>query len=377
MTLIADNDIFALCAVVFGLAWLGFWADGNKLGKKTSGALWVIVGGIALSNLHVTPFQSPVYDVVGGYLVPLGIPLLLFKADLRKIFKESGGVMITFMVASIGTMTGAVVGFYAIDLGDIGPKAAGVYTGGFIGGSMNFVAVSQAVGMTPSEFSVALGANSVVSVMALMTLVTLPSLAVIRRMVPSPIMDNMNAGDGDKAHEQEGKKMRLTHISGALALSFIICTAAYHAAEALGISQYSILFVTTLAVLVANIFPAAMDKLEGEFDTGMLIMYTFFAAVGLGTNVTTFIESALNLFVYSILIVVVHLLVVLLVARLLKVDLAEALVASAAALVGPAPTAAIAISQGWRTLVTPGIMCGIFGYVIANFIGVTITKLLS
>ena len=50
---------------------------------------------------------------------------------------------------------------------------------------------------------------------------------------------------------------------------------------------------------------------------------------------------------------------------------------SGAALVGPAPTAAIAISKGWKELVTPGIMCGIFGYVIATFIGVSVTALLS
>ena len=63
--------------------------------------------------------------------------------------------------------------------------------------------------------------------------------------------------------------------------------------------------------------------------------------------------------------------------RLLKIQLDEAIVASGAALVGPAVTAAIATSKGWRHLVTPGIMCGIFGYVIATFIGVSITAMLG
>jgi uncharacterized membrane protein len=76
-------------------------------------------------------------------------------------------------------------------------------------------------------------------------------------------------------------------------------------------------------------------------------------------------------------IILVHLTIVLLAARILKIDLAEAVVASGAALVGPTVTAAIAISKGWRTLVTPAIMCGIFGYAIATFIGVALTKLLS
>jgi uncharacterized membrane protein len=76
-------------------------------------------------------------------------------------------------------------------------------------------------------------------------------------------------------------------------------------------------------------------------------------------------------------IIITHLVIVLLAAKLLKVDLAEAVVASAAALVGPAVTAAIATSRGWRTLVTPGIMCGIFGYVIGTFIGVSVTAILN
>ena len=65
------------------------------------------------------------------------------------------------------------------------------------------------------------------------------------------------------------------------------------------------------------------------------------------------------------------------ISQIFKVDLADAIVASGAALVGPAVTAAIAISRGWRNLITPGIMCGIFGYAIATFIGFAVTKLLS
>jgi uncharacterized membrane protein len=109
----------------------------------------------------------------------------------------------------------------------------------------------------------------------------------------------------------------------------------------------------------------------------MLLMYLFFAAVGAGTDAITFISNALNLFFFGMIIILVHLLLVLVGARLLKIDLAEAIVASGAALVGPAPTAAIAISKGWKELVTPGIMCGIFGYVIATFIGVSVTAMLD
>ena len=141
--------------------------------------------------------------------------------------------------------------------------------------------------------------------------------------------------------------------------------------------QYNILIITVLTLLVANLFPKAFSNLKGDFTIGMLLMYLFFAVVGAGTNATIFLSEALYLFFYGMVIIIVHLSIVLLFAKIFKVDLADAIVGSGAALVGPAVTAAIAISRGWRDLITPGIMCGIFGYAIATFIGVAVTKLLS
>ncbi|MFT5332617.1 MAG: putative membrane protein [Halioglobus sp.] len=376
MALIPSDNVFALGAILFGVAWLAFWVDSHPIGKKTSGVIWALGISMLLSNTGIIPFSSPAYDFVGGSLVPLAIPLLLLKGDLRKIFRESGGVMLSFLIAGSATVIGALVGFFLLDLGDIGPKVAGVYTGGWIGGAVNFLAVSQAVEMTPQEFSVAISASSVVSVTALMILIALPSIRFITAFFP-PITSVSSSLDAIEQDGKEAPRLRLTHVSGALALSFVICALAQLMSEYLAMSQYAILFITVLTIAVANLFPKAMAALEGEFEIGMLLMYLFFVAVGAGTDAISFIASAFNLFIYGMIIILIHLAVVLLGAKLLKIDLAEALVASAAALVGPAVTAAIATSKGWNHLVTPGIMCGIFGYVIATFVGVSITAFLS
>jgi uncharacterized membrane protein len=376
MSIISDQNILALGAILFGLAWLGFWIDTTPLGKKTSGVVWVIAAAMMLSNFKLIPFSSPPYDFVGGTLVPLAIPLLLFKADLRKIFRESGPVMLTFAIASAATVAGAVIGYYLFDLGEIGPKVAGVYTGGWIGGAVNFIAVSQAVEMTPSEFSISIGASSMVSNIALMLLVAIPSIGWITRQLPEHEAAATAEQAGDEAHQQS-TTFKLTHVTGAIALSFTICAVANVISNWLSMTQYNILFITVLTLVVANLMPKTLHTLEGDFDLGMLFMYIFFAAVGAGTDVSFFFSAALMLFAYGMFIIILHLLIVLFAAKLLKVDLAEAIVASGAALVGPAVTAAIATSRGWRSLVTPGIMCGIFGYVIGTFIGVSITALLN
>jgi len=376
-SLIAADDILALGSLIFGLVAFSFWIETTKVGKATSGVVWLIVGALALSNMGIIPYSSPLYNTIFQYAVPLSIPLLLMKANLRTLFHECGAVLKIFFFAALGTGLGCILAFYLLDLGPIGPKVAGVYAGGWIGGAVNLVAVSQAVEMTETELATALSASSPVSIGALMILVTLPSIALIRRWIPSKVIDDTGEVSDQAEHSEDVQQMRLTHISAALTLSFIICAISAKTSAALGFGQYNLLLVTVLTIVVANIIPNKLAKLQGEFNLGIFFMYLFFAAIGAGTNLTEFLVSAPILFFYGVLIILIHLAFILLCAKLFKFDLAEAIIASAAALVGPACAAAIAISRGWRELITPAIMCGIFGYAVANFIGVAITKLLG
>lgn len=302
--------------------------------------------------------------------------MLLFKADIRKIVRESGKVIVTFMVASAATVIGAVIGFYLLNLGEAGAKVAGTYTAGYVGGAMNFLAVSQVVQMSKSEFASALSASSFVSIIALLVLITLPSIRWVVRFLPA---SDRAGGTAVGASEPVSQRPRISlrHLTGAIALSFGICAASAVIGETIGQTQYNILFVTLLTIIVANLFPRAMEALQGEFEIGMILMYLFFAMVGSSTNFTEFAGPALHYFLYGMFIIVLHIVIVLGMARLMKVDLAEAVVASGAALVGPAVTAAIAISQGWRTLVTPAIMVGVLGYVIGTFVGVAVATFLG
>ena len=51
--------------------------------------------------------------------------------------------------------------------------------------------------------------------------------------------------------------------------------------------------------------------------------------------------------------------------------------ASNACILGPATAAGLAGTKGWKTLVTPGILVGILGYAIGNFIGVGLANWLA
>ena len=377
MSLIPDDNIFALVAVLFALAFLGFWTDRHNKASRIPGVVWILAVAILLSNTGVIPLEAPVYGFVGGYVMPLGIPLLLYRANIRQIFREGGMVLPIFLVASATTAIGAVVGFYLFDLGEVGPKVAGVYGGTFIGGMVNFIAISEITELSPTEFSALLSPSAPVSIIALMALITIPSLRWFQARFSIKDHGQHEMLAQTQEAEVSRPEFRLRHTSAAIALSAVICALGNAVANSLGLPNYSLFFITLITVILANLIPQYLEKITGDFELGMIFMYLFFAMIGAGTDFTSFAGTAPLYFLYGMFVIVFHLTVTLTVAKLLKLDLAETIVASGAALVGAAATAGVATSKGWKNLITPAITIGMLGYVIANFVGVTIYSLLS
>jgi uncharacterized membrane protein len=207
-------------------------------------------------------------------------------------------------------------------------------------------------------------------------LATLPAMPFIRRHFPSEIIDSadriVTPGAADSV-----PRFLSDHVALGIAISLAICAVSSYVSNLLGLGNYNLFFITLITVVLANIAPRQFARLEGDFAIGMLCMYAFFAIIGAGTDAISFIYSAPILFVYCSYLLGVQFVVLLLGTKLLKIDLATALIGGAAAIVGPAAAAALATTKGWKTLITPGITIGILGYVVANFVGVAIFKWLS
>jgi uncharacterized membrane protein len=380
---INGNDVLALTAIVVFLVWLGFLADASRIGRAMPGVVWILIVGALLSNLHVTPYSSTVCNFIGEYVVSAAIPLLMLKSDLKRVFIESGRVMIGFGAACVGIVAGVLVGYFVLAPWHVGAKVAGFYASAFIGGTISMVAVGNAVQMTPAEIAAATGASMIPSVLGLMALVAIPNLGVVKRHLPCSLTAAGAQNQSDIQSTALVPEFRLTHITGALALTFGICALARiveHQVAAIvnrDQSHYNILYVTAITVVVANVFPRQLHKLRGEFELGMIFMYMFFAMIGLGTNVTAFLNNAVSLFFYVIILLGVGIVVTLLLCKLLRLDLSEAITGLGAAIVGPAATVAVVAGKGWHSMVSPAVMTGIFCHIVGNFAGIMLATLLS
>lgn len=56
--------------------------------------------GLAASNLGLISSEAKAYSIVLEFLLPLAVPLLLFRADLRRVIKSTGKLLLAFLLGS-------------------------------------------------------------------------------------------------------------------------------------------------------------------------------------------------------------------------------------------------------------------------------------
>ncbi len=376
--LIGPDQHFAIWAVLFGIAGFGFWCERYPFGRRYSGVMLLITLAIVLSNLRIIPTSAPAYDIVWQYLVPLAIPLLLFQADLKRIFREAGRTLIAFIIGSAAVVAGVLVGISLIDLGAEESKLAGIFTGTYIGGSLNFAAVAEATRFEDDTvLTAAVAADNVMTNLHLLIIVFLPGVAAFARRFPNRHGHGPAApAAGDSGPVHTVPSLDVAGLLGALALAFALAAIGTGGAAALGRPEYAILLTTALALVIATFGQKLVAGLSGYTEAGNILMFVFLATIGASADIWLLIEIAPVLFLFATIIVGVHLLLIFGIGRLLKLDLAEICIASAVCVGGPASAPAIASAKGWHDLVLPGVLAGSFGYASGSFIGIAVFELL-
>jgi uncharacterized membrane protein len=376
--LIGPEQDFALWSILIALAGFGFWCERYPWGRKYSGVMLLITAAIVLANLKIIPTSAPAYDAVWNYIVPIAIPLLLFEADLKRIVRESGPTLIAFIIGSAGVVAGVLIGVSLLDLGPGEVELAGIFTGTYIGGSLNFAAVSEASGFQDgSMLAAAVAADNVVTNLHFLLIILLPGIAWMARHYPTRHMDKAQFTKESPANLHHVRDLDIAGLLGALALAFMLAAMGKTLAEYAGRPQFAILVTTALTLLVATLLPQQVQKLSGHREAGNVMMFIFLASIGATADIWQLIAVGPVLFLFASVIVIVHLILLFGVGKLLRLDLAELAMASAVCIGGPSSAAALASARGWRDLLIPGVLAGSFGYAIGSFIGISVIEWLS
>ncbi|MFN8059206.1 MAG: DUF819 family protein [Vicinamibacterales bacterium] len=361
----------ALLAFMFGLIAFTRWLEGRlALVKRTSSAVVCTLLGIALSNLGVIPHASPIYEGVNVYAIPYAIVLVILASDLRDLRVAGGAMVACFTLATVGSFVGGVASGLLF-AGWVGPetwKLTGQFAGAFVGGGMNFVAVGRGLQTDPQVFAAASVANNLSTVPWMLAQVAIYRwLSPYFRLLPSADQSEAEVRHGEAMRERWAHAdMSITDLSVLAALPLFAVWASERLSPLLpGFPQ--VLWLTTLALAMAQV--PFVKRFNGTAVLSYFALHLFFIAIGTSAVLSAVLSSGLALFAFMIAIIAIHAVITYGLAGVLRLPLETVTIASQAAVGGPGSALALAMSMKWPTLVTPGIIVGIFGYAIGNYVG--------
>jgi len=385
----ADNAWPIWALIVTGVAVCIHLEQTFRWAARLSGPVLALLIGMLLSKSRLMPTDSPSYDLVDDYLVPVAIPLLLFRANLARIFRGTGSMFLAFHVAAVGTIIGAFLAAFLFR-GSFPRVAevAGIMTGSYIGGGVNFVALKNNYQVGAELANPLLVADNFIMAGMFALLLVMAGSRFFRRLYPHP-----HSAAGDQADARalaadywKRKEIALRDIAQALAVAFAVTAAAMLLARLLKSQTDSKLLlslfgspfvlITFFTVTLTTLFHRWTESIHGAEELGAYLLYLFFFVIGLRADFWAVVRNVPVLFGFCAVMAVTNLVFTLGVGKLLRLNLEELLLSVNATLGGAPSAAAMAVSTGWSKLVLPGVLAAIWGYIIGTFCGIGVTETL-
>lgn len=372
-TLHRDNS-YCLC-FLFILANMGISLERHTtIGKALSAPLTTMAIALVFANVGILPFTSPVYQAVNTLAVPFAVPLLLFDSDLQRVVRDTGSLLVAFVLGALATVAGTLVALAALPSTPIGCACA--LAARHIGGAINFVAVAETLKLSPTTVSAAIAADNLVVAAYFCVLFM---LAKEEPEEPSPA-SGIGDQDGALAPEDASPSITLATMASSMATAAALVTTGKLMTKIILPTGTSALPLTSvLTVVAATMFTRHFTPIRSTGSAlGVLLVQLFFAASGAAGSIRLVLQRAPLLLAFSSLQILIHFVVLMGLGRcwMLRCPPNELYLASNANVGGPTTAAAMAQAKGWKKLVLPALLIGILGYSTATPIALALAPVL-
>ncbi|MEE8523824.1 MAG: DUF819 family protein, partial [Thermoanaerobaculia bacterium] len=337
--------------------------------------IWIFLTPIFLSNLDIIPRTTPIYTSFKSWAVPMVIVLMLLGINIRESLKVAWRGVGVLVLGAVGIVVGAVLAFYMFRSG-LAPDAwsgFGALAGSWIGGTGNLAAVAESL-ETPAVM-----VGIVVIVDNFVYLPYFPLIIGCKRWAAQfNRFSRVSEEQMKKIAASAGKVSKRTsevHFRDLLTLlgwGFTAILAAKTLASVMPAmppvlteKTWAMLLVTTFGI---GLSASPLRKVPGSEQLAMTFIYIYMTMLGASADLRN-LGGAVWFLAAGIVCIIVHLIFVVLAARLFRVDVSMAAVASVAS-VGGAASAPVAASFHRDDLVPVSIMLALIGYGLGNYLGV-------
>jgi uncharacterized membrane protein len=352
----------------------------NALEKKTEFKIFKFVPAVVmiyafsmlLASFGMFEYNqeiNSIYKLTKTNLLPAMLFLMLLEVDFKHFLKLGKSLLISYVLAIFSLACGFVVVAFIFDFNQEMASAFGALAGSWMGGTANMIAVGSALGVTQEAFGYALIVDSVNYTLWVMLLLFLvPFAKVFNRFSKSD--ENMAyLGEVGCACSMGAKRYWLL-IFLAIIVSFL---------SQLLAEQVEFLNKTTTIVLLSSFFGVLgsftkLRYINGSNEVATTMLYIIIALIGSKAVFDSF--GAVGVYVLAgFVILIIHAVLMVLGAKIFKLDLFCIAVASLSNIGGVASAPILAATYN-KSLVSVGVLMAIMGYLIGTFGGLAVGNIL-
>jgi len=321
--------------------------------------------GVFAQNEAVTH----IYKLTKTNLLPAMLFLMLLEIDFSHFLRLGKKLIIAYILA-VGSL---IFSFFTIaSLFHFNKAMAGAFgalAGSWMGGTANMVAVGSALGVREDAFAYALVVDSVNYTLWVMLLLFLVPFA--------KFFNRFTKSEENLAYLS---KVGCACSMGAKRYWLLIALALFVSLLSQLLAQYFIILNTTTSmVLFATLFGVAasftpLRKINGSSEVATTMLYILIALIGSRAVIENF--SGLGIYVLAgFFILLLHAIIMILGAKIFKLDLFSISVASLSNIGGVASAPILAATYD-KKLVSIGVLMAIMGYLIGTFGGLFVGEIL-
>jgi uncharacterized membrane protein len=358
-----------------------------KIVKKIGAVLICYILGAIVGNTGLLPEGAyPVQDWFTKLTVPLALPLILFSMDVRKWFTMARSAITSLFLGFFTVVLMIFVGYWIFK--DSIPeiwKVSGMLTAVYTGGTPNMAAmktalnVSSEVYLMTHTYEVALGAIYLIFILSVGQRVFLLFLPAFKLPETGDIkVGNLNLEDEYESYEGYFRKGTIFPVLGAFGLSVLIFALSY-GASFLFPENFStaatILLITTFGIAAS--FIPRIKNIRKTFQTGMYIILIFCIVVSSMADIRQLANISFNLFWYVGLAMFGSHILHAFLAKFFKIDADTVIISGSALICSPPFVPVVAGALKNREVILTGLIVGIAGYAVGNYLGVFIAYMLK
>ena len=314
-------------------------------------------------------------------LVPIAIPLILFSADLSGVKRLAKPMLKSFILVAIAVSVIASAAYllYRNRISEA-YQYAGMIIGLYTGGTPNLMAIGAALNVGDTNIVLANAADVVVGGTYFLLLISVMPKLTRKFLKPFvPQATDADAGYVERLEqsfvpEKEPFSMKtiLRHIPIVLLGILSLAIAAGLALLVTGTLDVVVIMLVVTTCGIGFSFIKKVRSAPGSFTVGQYLILMFSFGIGLSFNFGALNKQAFLLLAMFATAQFGAVLLHLLLCRVFRIDADTALITSTAGIYGPAFIVPVADAMDNREVVLPGLICGILGYAIGNYLGIGI-----